>query len=81
MFRDERSLRSAVESVCGEFGKVASLVILPADRAVNRQCTCLLRLDSSVAEAALRAKLDVVDFGTDMLFFAEVADDWAGPAV
>jgi hypothetical protein len=80
-FRDERSLRAAIESVCGEFGELASLTILPAEKATHRQCTCLLRLNCSVAEAALRSKLDVADFGGDMLFFVEVADEWTGPTV
>jgi hypothetical protein len=77
-FRDERSLRSAIESVCAEFGKVASLTILPADRAVGLQCTCILRLDTSEAETQLRSEFSVIDFGTDLLFFVEVDEEWTG---
>jgi len=77
-FRDERSLRSAIESVCAEFGTVASLIILPADRAVGLQCTCLLRLDNSEAENRLRSKFSLIDFGTDLLFFVEVDEEWTG---
>jgi hypothetical protein len=77
-FRDERSLRSAIESVCAEFGTVASLIILPADRAVSLQCTCILRLDTSAAEDRLRSKFSLIDFGSDLLFFVEVDEKWTG---
>jgi len=79
LFRNERELRSAVESVCAGFGKVVSLTVLPASKAVGLQCTCILRLDSSVAEDRLRARLNVIEYGTDLLFFAAVDDAWTGP--
>jgi hypothetical protein len=78
-FLNERDLRSAVESVCAEFGKVKSLTILPANRAVGLQCTCLLQLESAAAEIALKSKFQVVDFGSELLFFTEVDDAWTGP--
>ena len=78
-FRDERSLKLAVESVCAEFGKVASLRILPASRAVGLQCICYLRLDSIAAETALKSRLEIIEFGSELLFFVEVDDEWTGP--
>jgi hypothetical protein len=78
-FRDERSLRQAIESVCAEFGKLASLTILPASRAVGLQCTCLLRLEPAAANDRLRSRFQVIDYGSELLFFVEVHDEWTGP--
>jgi hypothetical protein len=78
-FRNEESLQSAIESVCAEFGKVASLSILPAARAAGLQCTCVLRLDSDAAQNELKSRFEVIDFGAELLFFAEVDDEWTGP--
>jgi hypothetical protein len=78
-FRDERSLKLAIESVCAEFGKVTSLRILPANRSVGLQCSCFLQLDSAAAEDALRSNFELIDFGTDLLFFVDVDEEWTGP--
>ncbi len=78
-FRDQRSLKLAIESVCAEFGNVASLKILPASPAVGLQCICFLRLDSAAAETALKSRLQVIEFGEELLFFVEVDDAWTGP--
>jgi hypothetical protein len=77
-FLNEHSLRLAIESVCAKFGKVASLTILPAQRAVGLQCTCFLRLDSSAAENELRSRLQVIDYGADLVFFVELDEIWSG---
>ena len=78
-FLNQQDLRSAIESVCAKYGKVTHLDILPAQSAAGLQCTCLLRLDSSEAESKLRSKLNVISYGPDLLFFAEVDDKWTGP--
>jgi hypothetical protein len=78
-FRNEPELRSAIESVCAEFGKVTDLTILPASAAFGLQCTCILRLESSLAEEALRSKFNVIREGADVAFFATVDREWAGP--
>jgi hypothetical protein len=77
-FRDEGSLKRAIESVCVEFGKVTSLRILPANRAAGLQCICIFQLDSAAAVAALRSNYEVIDFGTELLAFVEVHDEWSG---
>ena len=75
-FLNEQSLRSAIESVCGKFGRVKSLKILPATRGLNLHCACFLRLDSAAAETALRSKLHVLKFAGDLYFFADVGDSY-----
>ena len=77
-FTDEQSLRSAIESVCAKFGKVKSLHILPAARAEGLQCACLLRLDSAAAELALKSSLYVGTFHPDIVFLADVDEEWTG---
>lgn len=76
---NEQSLKAAIASVCAEFGNVTSLTILPAAKSVGLQCTCILKLESPEAQAKLKSKLDVIDFGADILFFVEVDDNWTGP--
>ena len=78
-FRNEQDLRSAIESVCAEFGRVTYLEILPATAGPNLQCACLLRLDSMAAQAALRSKHNLVEFENDVGFLAHVDESWTGP--
>jgi hypothetical protein len=78
-FLTETNLRSAVESVCSEFGKVAYLRILAANRVSRLECGCLLRLDSADAEIRLKSKLKVVEFAGYIGFTAVVDETWAGP--
>jgi hypothetical protein len=81
LFLNEQSLRSAIESVCADFGKVAYLNIFPASRGSGLHCACFLRLNSAAAEAALKSKLHVIEYGGDLHFFAEVDEKWAGPVM
>lgn len=77
LFMNEESLRSAIELVCADFGKVVNLKILPPTRNPDLYCcACFLRLDSAEAEAALKSKLEVVDFFGDLCFFADVDNNW-----
>lgn len=80
-FKNEQELRSAIESVCARFGRVAFLRILPATGAADARlhCACFLRLDSAEAADRLSAALDVIYFKPDIAFLANVADDWTGP--
>jgi hypothetical protein len=80
-FQDERSLRSAIESVCARFGRVAHLELLPATRRPNLQCACFVRLDSEAAQNALRSKLHVIEFDGTLGFFAELDETWTGPTM
>ncbi len=75
---NENHLRTAVEGICAEFGKITSLNILPADDDSGPQCLCLLRLDSPNAEVALKLKRQVFSYGDDIAFFASVAEPWIG---
>jgi hypothetical protein len=78
-FRNEQSLRCAIESVCAEFGRVTQLKILPATRYSSLACACFLRLDSVHAEIALKSTYDVIIFGGELHFFVEVDEEWDGP--
>ena len=78
-FLNEHSLRHAIESVCAEFGEVAKLTIFPPSRVPSLQCTCLLRLESAEAEERLKSRLHVLEYGGEILFFADVDGDWNGP--
>jgi hypothetical protein len=80
-FLNEQSLRSAIESVCADFGEVTYLKILPASGGANFHCACFLRLDSAAAEAALKSKLHVIEFAGDLHFFADVNEKWTGPTM
>ena len=75
-FTNVASLKSAIKSVCKEFGKVTYLEILPATLRPNLQCLCALCLDSEGAQYALRAKLSTVDYDNRLWFFVDVHDDW-----
>lgn len=77
-FLDKTALRSAIESVCAQFGKVAYLDILPAKLRPNLQCACVLVLDSDAAQSALKRVLDVIDFDGKAWFFVDVHEDWIG---
>jgi hypothetical protein len=81
-FQNEQNLRSAIESVCIRFGKVAKLRMFPArqEPGSGLRCACFLRLDTLEAEAELRSILKVIDFGEELAFFADVDEEkWAGP--
>jgi len=78
---DEHSLRATIHSICAEFGRVKSLKILPATRAPESglHCVCFLQFDSPEAGVKLASKFDVVNFGTEIAFFADVDATWTGP--
>lgn len=78
-FRNEQSLRSAIESICAKYGKVTHLHILLVKTGEVRQCSCFLRLDSAAAEAALRSRHDVIEFAGDLHFFVDVDEQWTLP--
>jgi hypothetical protein len=80
-FLNEQSLRSAIESVCAEFGKVTHLRLVLVHQGPQLQCGCLMRLDSEAAEAALEQKLKVTRVASDLHFFADVDEKWAGSSM
>jgi hypothetical protein len=80
-FVNDGELRSAIESICSEFGGVAHLKILPASLDTPPQCLCFLRLNSLAAESQLLRKLQLMRLGGDIYFTAEVSEKWSGPRV
>ncbi len=81
-FVNEQGLKSAIESICGRFGKLVALKIFPARREpeAGLQCACFLCLDTSEAETELKSKLKVIEFGDELAFFANVDEEkWDGP--
>ena len=80
-FENEASLRSAIESVCADFGKVTYLRILRANPRPTHQFACFLRLDSAAAESKLMLKFHVFGFGSEIAFLADVDERCAGPAM
>jgi hypothetical protein len=80
-FLNEQSLRSAIESVCARFGKVARLRIIPVKVGQTRQCSCFMRLDSAAAETALRSEHEVIEFAGDLHFFVDVDERWSSPEI
>jgi hypothetical protein len=80
-FETEQSLRSAIESVCAAFGNVAKLTIYPArrDPGSGLQCPCFLRLNTLQAEAELKSRLKVFEFGDELAFLVDVDEEkWKG---
>jgi len=80
-FVNDGDLRSAIESICSEFGSVADLKILPASLDMPPQCLCFLRLDSPTGESELLRRMQLMRLGGDIYFTAEVAEEWSGPRV
>ncbi len=80
-FVDEPALRSAIESVCARFGRVTFLKLHPATRkpSAGLHCACFLRLEPVESAVRLKASLDVIYFGPDIAFFADVDERWTGP--
>lgn len=82
LFRDEETLRHAVDLLCAKCGKVRSLRIFPATFdtwAGTLHCLCLLQLDSAQAQVALQSKRKVSTVGTTLAFVADVDKEWNGP--
>lgn len=64
---DVGSLKSAVQEVCAEFGKVTRIHILTMAEAEQRLAVCFLRLESEAQETRLMASLGASRFGDDVL--------------
>ena len=77
LFRNEASLRVAIEEICAEFGKVSHLTVLRSDSVQSSpQCVCFLRLESPTAESKLKNTLNVFEFGGDITFLANNDEQW-----
>jgi hypothetical protein len=79
---NEESLRSEIQTVCAEFGKLRTLRIFTArDDQGRPRCLCLLQLTTPEAEDALRSKLDVFDYGSSLAFWVDVDETWMSQAL
>ena len=70
---DLGSLRSAIEGLGAEFGKVTRVDIVTMSRAERRQAVCFLRLESDAQEQQLMASLGLSRFGHDVLLVVDLA--------
>ncbi len=82
-FRNEQSLRLAIESVCAKYGGIKSLRILLPDTGPDnrRRCTCFLRLDTEEAQARMMKELDGFNFGEVFAFFVGVDESCTTPTM
>ena len=71
---DIGSLKSAVEQICSEFGKVTRLEVLTTAEARHRRALCFLRLESPGQERQLMNALGLPRFGDDVLVVVDLAD-------
>ena len=70
--RDATSLRSAVQELCTEFGKVTRIEVLTMAEAERRRALCFLRLESTAQEQQLIATLGASRFGDDVLIVVDL---------
>ena len=73
--RDLQSLRTAVQALCAEFGKLTRIDVLTMAEAERRRALCFLRLESSAQEQQLIASLGASRFGADVLVVFDLAPD------
>ena len=69
---DISSLRSAVEALCTEFGKVRRIDVLTMAEAEKRRALCFLRLQSAAEERQLMSALGASRFGDDVLVIVDL---------
>ena len=69
---DAASLRSALEELCTEFGKIRRLDVLTLAEAERRRALCLLRLESTAQEQRLMMTLSASRFGDDVLIVVDL---------
>jgi len=76
-FANEEGLRAAIHTICADFGQVRTLRIFTVrDDEGTPRCLCMLQLVSPEAEGALRARLDVFEYGTSLAFWVDVNKAW-----
>jgi hypothetical protein len=69
---DVASLRSALEALCTEFGRLTRLDVLTLAEAERRRALCLLRLESAAQEQQLMTTLSASRFGDDVLIVVDL---------
>jgi hypothetical protein len=70
---DAASLRSAINELCAEFGKVTYVDVLTMAESEKRRALCFLRLESAAQERELMSALDVRRFGEDLVMIVDLA--------
>jgi hypothetical protein len=78
--RDASTLKSAVQELCTEYGKVTHIDVLTMTEAERRRALCFLRLESSAQEQALMRSLGAPRFGDDVLIVVDLARNSPRPA-
>jgi hypothetical protein len=69
---DTGKLKSAIQELCAEFGKVTSIDIMTMTEAEKRRALCFLRLESEAQEARLMTSLGVSRFGNEVLVVVDL---------
>jgi hypothetical protein len=75
LYGDVTSLKSAVEQICNEFGKVTRFDVLTTAEAKKRRALCFLRLESPAQERQLMNALGLPRFGDDVLVVVDFPHD------
>jgi hypothetical protein len=70
---DVGTLRSAIEGLGAEFGKVTHIDIVTMAEAERRRAVCFLRLESAAQESQLMQSLGLSRFGQDVLLIVDLA--------
>ena len=70
--RDTASLRSALQELCAEFGKVTRIDVLTIAKAEKRLVLCFVRLESVAQEQELIAALGASRSGDDVLIVVDL---------
>ena len=78
---DAAGVRSAVTSLCADFGKVTQIDVLTLALEEKRQAVCLLRLESNAQEKRLMSSLGISRFGDDLLVIVDLPARPDRPAV
>jgi hypothetical protein len=72
---DLASLRSAVQALCAEFGKVTRIDVLTLAEAEKRRALCFLRLESKAQEQQLITTLGASRFGDEVLVIVDLSSN------
>ena len=78
---DITSLKSAVEEICTEFGKVTRIDVLTMAEAEKRRALCFLRLESPAQEQQLMNALGLPRFGDEVLVVVDLPSDSGRPVI
>ncbi len=68
---DAASLKSAVQTLCAEFGTLTRIDVMTIAQAERRRALCLLRLESAAHEQQLIISLGASRFGDDILMVVD----------